>query len=165
MAPKRRPLSERFQRFLPPTPSADECWVWQGALNDHGYGRIGSGGGNRTRRRLLAHRVAWEIHHDEPVPSGMCVCHTCDNRACVNPAHLFLGTNADNMADKAAKGRAIRRTGASNPNTRLTEAQVLEVRRLWPVTTLSQRELGELYGVKRQTITNIISRENWRHLD
>lgn len=81
----------------------DECWEWKGTKNDRGYGQYNSRG---------AHRVAWEINAARGVPDGMCVCHSCDNPGCVNPAHLWLGTQADNMADMASKGRSAAPTGA-----------------------------------------------------
>jgi hypothetical protein len=101
LPPRRRgTLSERFWRFVQ---RGDACWTWTGSRNEHGYGQIHGGPG--VGRPLIASRVSWEIHHG-PIPDGLLVCHTCDNPSCVNPAHLFLGSHADNGRDMSAKGRA-----------------------------------------------------------
>ena len=104
------PLSERFWAKVPDQPGMD-CWVWHGAKSTkgksspQGYGVIGTGSlSNHTRRNVFAHRVAYELCRGE-IPAGMFVCHACDNPPCVNPSHLFLGNNSDNMKDASQKGR------------------------------------------------------------
>lgn len=91
----------------------DECWPWVGYRVKAGYGSLMVRG-----KAIRAHRFAWEVANASPIPPGMFVCHRCDNPPCVNPKHLFLGTDADNVADRVAKGRSIngpmRRTKCPN---------------------------------------------------
>ena len=93
-------LEERFISKSVPQPSG--CVEWSGHRNEKGYGRIGTLGG-----AISAHRLAWKLAFGE-IPNGLCVCHSCDNPPCVNVEHLWLGTHADNAADKVAKGRQSR---------------------------------------------------------
>jgi hypothetical protein len=158
----RKPLLERFEVFLPTQLRDGECWEWQGSRNRDGYGQIKAGSG--SDRVLKAHRVAWEAHHAEPIPVGLQVCHHCDNPACVNPAHLFLGTSGDNAADRDAKGRRTAPKGEAHSNSRLTEAQVLEIRSLYAAGVGTQVELALQFNVLESRISAIISRKTWRHL-
>lgn len=134
-----------------------ECWWWQTCRTQTGYGKTW------FRNELwYAHRVAWTLTYGE-IPEGLCVCHQCDEPGCVNPYHLFLGTDADNVADMIAKERQAR--GEQNGSAKLTESEVLEIRGLWAETELLQREIAKLFGVKRQTIGDIVNGRTWEWLN
>jgi len=92
-------IAELLDRMTIPVPESG-CWLWTGAIDSHGYGKL-----KRRRKIITAHREAWRLHKGE-IPNGMFVCHKCDTRACANPDHLFLGTHQDNMDDMKRKGRA-----------------------------------------------------------
>jgi len=131
----------------------DQCWEWTGARQTQGYGAL------RVRGEYkLVHRMAWELHHGKSVPDGIEVCHSCDNPPCCNPAHLFLGSHADNISDAAMKGRMGR-------SIKLAAADVREIRRLDEQSRLSRREIGERFGVSRQTVNDIVWRKTWKHID
>lgn len=134
----------------------DGCWPWIAGKGIGGYGRIRVG--SKTR---YAHRVSFEMHCG-PIPNGMFVCHSCDNPSCINPKHLFLGTPAENMADRDAKGRQAHQRGEINPLAKLTEADVLAIR---SAKGRLQRELAAQYGVSRGHISFIRTGRKWRHLD
>lgn len=131
------------------------CWDWRGAKYVKGYGNIRING-----VRHLAHRLSFELHRGS-IPAGLCVCHTCDNRACVNPAHLFIGTNSDNVADKVAKGRQSRLPGMRNGRAKLTEQEVVDIRASVGVTATS---LARRYGVSIALISEILLGKSWAHL-
>lgn len=130
------------------------CWEWIGSIaQGSGYGRIPLG----TRQHwAYAHRVSWQLHRG-PIPGEMCVLHRCDNRTCVNPDHLFLGTRTDNAADRDAKGRTCR--GEDRPH-RLTRIQVDEIRRRYKRG--NGFALAAEFGVARATISNIVTGHSWR---
>lgn len=135
----------------------DECWLWQGAVQTLGYGTA------YTRmpeyKQVKAHRVAWSLVNGD-IPSGMFICHHCDVKLFCNPAHLFLGTPADNMADKAAKGRALGFPGERNPQAKLTPDQVLEILD----SPETHRSIAERFGVSREMVTRIKAGKAWKHL-
>jgi DNA-binding MarR family transcriptional regulator len=155
------PLLERFERFLPEILDENSCWEWQGVRLKGGYGKIMENG--RTKRTLLAHRVAWEAYNAEPIPPGMCVCHSCDNRACVNPAHLFIGTHVDNMQDMISKGRKFITAGELSSCAKLTNQDVLEIRELGS-QGFRQVDIAKRFGVRRASVSVILNGSTWKHL-
>jgi HNH endonuclease/Helix-turn-helix len=150
-----KPLSIRFWKYVTAGPFT-ECWLWNGLLSSNGYGRIGQ---EKTGRLLYTHRVSWELHNG-PIPDDLCVCHTCDNRRCVNPYHLFLGTYADNLADMRAKGRGGIGTAVGG---KLTKTEVIEIRVLRS-QGIPQKELAKRFGVTQATIHRIEYRKVWKYI-
>lgn len=135
----------------------DTCWIWQGK-KEEGYGRLYFKG-----KKRYVHRVAWELANEQPVPDGLFVLHKCDEPACVNPGHLWLGTQADNMKDMREKGRDVK--GELSPTSKLTEAQVKEILQIHGEGKLNMKEISRLVGVHYNTVRRIISREKWKHVE
>lgn len=133
----------------------DECWEWQGGRNRHGYGVL-----TIRYKTWLAHRLSWELANQYPIPSGAVICHRCDNPACVNPAHLWLGTQGDNMRDMFSKGRGNHvnprdNVGARNPMTKLSDEDVRAIREL--AGSQTQRVIAQQFGVGQDQISRILS--------
>lgn len=136
----------------------DECWNWQGNVNNQGYGTFGF-----RQKAVAAHRAAYEVANG-PIPNGLCVCHSCDNRKCCNPAHLWLGTVADNNVDKVKKGRSyIPPLGIDHPNAKLTNEGVAEMRRLF-AAGVGVKALAQRFGVHHKTVRYVLDRKTWRHV-
>ena len=135
----------------------DDCWPWQAAKAKKGYGTFWA---NRTSR--VASRVSWELVHG-PIPDGLWVLHRCDNPACVNPSHLFLGTALDNNRDMSEKGRSRGpiRPGELNPRAKLTWDQVREMRALRAAGGMTLVQIGERYGVAFTTVSDIVNGKRW----
>jgi hypothetical protein len=155
----------RFWEHVQKSDKPNGCWEWQGAKTGKdttGYG-IFHGQYNHL---TLAHRFSYELHKG-PIPEGLFVCHTCDNRGCVNPDHLFLGTPAENAQDAAQKGRMSVLTkghpGELNNTTKLTESDVLAIRAR-RANGESPSKLASEYGVARSTIYAIVTRKTWCHI-
>lgn len=143
-----RPIPHRMTRFFSKVNThgfnPTVCWEWTGAGKGNGYGNVRLGAKNIT-----AHRYAYTLYNPGPLPEGMDVCHTCDNRLCVNPDHLFLGTRKENVADMVLKGRA---DGGNRKHLR--EAQVQHIRQRL-ASGHSPRLIAETLGVNYHTITAI----------
>jgi hypothetical protein len=144
-------LQQRFEAKIYKTQT---CWIWTGALIPKGYGMIGKDGG-----RELAHRVAYELFIG-PIPEGMFVLHRCDNRRCVNPKHLFLGTNTDNMQDMIAKGRARHIRGEECSFAKLNAELVRSIR----IDTRTCEAIATELGLSATTVERARSRKTWRHI-
>lgn len=142
-----------------------ECWLWIGRRQPRGYGTLSIKGKNK-----LAHRHAYEMVNGS-IPEGMNVCHSCDNQPCVNPAHLWIGTQKDNMHDCSVKGRMKgRRKGRPVPTeiaalsaAKLTPADVLAIRRRHAAGE-TPKALATAYGVIRNNIYSIVNRITWKHI-
>jgi HNH endonuclease len=145
----------RRERFLAKiSPCADGCWLWKGLIRADGYGATRFEG-----REQGAHRVAWKLFRGKVAP-GLAVCHTCDVRACVNPAHLFLGTPAENARDMRAKGRD--RRGEKHGSAKLTRAQVRRIKTMLKEDRLYVSEIAREFGVSETTIRAIRDRRTWK---
>lgn len=161
----RRPLKERFEEKFIPEPNTG-CWIWIASTNEHGYGVIGSGGKNSKKHHnpvILAHRASWTIYNGE-IPVNMQILHQCDNPFCVNPSHLFLGSHLTNMRDKVLKNRQPKHFGTSNPNHKLSESQVLEIRHTYQTKAISIKNLAIEYRVNPPCIGRIVRGQSWVHL-
>lgn len=137
------------QRFWSKVQKSDGCWEWQGQRNHKGYGEI-----SINNKWLKAHRYSWSLANGS-IPSGMQVCHTCDNRACVRPAHLFVGTNSDNQRDAVQKGRG--------PSAKVSPSEVRAIRGLFG-QGLTAREIGTRFGVSASVIQRIKDRKAYAYV-
>lgn len=133
----------------------DDCWEWLAYKNSSGYGFFAL----LPLDMFLAHRIMYYLATGKQ-PGPLHVCHACDNPGCCNPAHFFLGTHADNMADKVAKGRSRPLKGVDNGRVKLTERQVLEIR----ASGETQDALAVKYGVSQGLISSIRVRRTWKHV-
>ena len=140
--------------------SGDEensCWEWHGAINMHGYGFL-----SVNNYPAAAHRIAYQ-EFIGPIPENMFVCHKCDNRKCINPAHLFLGTTQENTQDMVKKGRNVR--GADQYKSILTESDVVRIKKLIRKGLLTNDQIGEKFGVSGWAISRIKCGKNWKHVE
>ncbi len=146
----------RVQRFWDKVKigAPDACWPWQGAIMHDGYGNIKWSDGFRK-----AHRVAYELRYG-PIPDGMMVCHRCDNRACVNPAHLFLGTNSDNLQDMGRKHRS--KWDAHPEMTKITRKQAREIRQAYATGSKTIESIEAEYGLSKSHVYAILGNQKWK---
>lgn len=151
------------------------CWEWTASKDRKGYGMFSMGGSRNqdgTRRNSMtgAHRASYLIFNGD-IPKhdshhGICVLHKCDNPGCVNPEHLFLGTNMDNVHDMDAKGRrvTVSISGSQHANAVLNEKQVLEIKEIIKSKSLTQRQIAKMYGVANSTVNHIKTGRLWGNL-
>lgn len=159
----RKSIEQRFWSRVA-VMSDQECWEWQGTLKRPcptnrrilPYGQFGFRDNGKIKT-ISAHRFSYALRYG-PIPKGACVLHSCDNPKCVNPRHLFLGTQKDNVQDTIKKGRAK----PPKSNARLSENEVMEIRSLYPI--LNQRQIANRFGIARAHVSQIIHRKCWRDL-
>lgn len=139
-------------------PHPKGCWEWQAARLEWGYGQFGYQG-----RMHPAHRISYRMHKGS-IPDGLDVCHSCDNPPCVNPAHLWLGDDKANAEDRQSKNRGASPKGVANVKAKLSDEQVIEMRRLHREENFSHKKLATLFNVSLSTVYRILSGKLWTHL-
>lgn len=143
---------EQVYEYFLPEQRGDSCWEWQGVIAKIGYGQVVVNG-----RAVYGHRLAWEVTHGE-IPEGMQVRHSCDNRKCVNPKHLSLGTFYDNMQDAIDRRRF--RHSENHWNAKLDSETVKEIRKLAD-SGQKHQSIADKFGITRSAVTNIANRKSW----
>jgi hypothetical protein len=147
-------MEEARDRFFSKVNKTDACWLWTGGISVLGYGQF-----NLQKKSYKAHRFSWLLAGNT-IPEGHVVRHTCRNRHCVNPGHLENGTQKQNIADMVRDGTAP--IGNKHGRSKLTDDEVRAIRARH---TENQRKLAKEFGVCQATITNIILRQRWKHLE
>lgn len=150
-----RPIADRFWEKVNRSGGKNACWNWMAANIGNGYGTFAL----TPYKRILAHRMAWQLTRREPIPRGMDLAHHCDNRACCNPAHLFIATRAENLADCRAKKRHA--YGEKHGNARLSTDDIRYIRGFY-ANGLSQTLLAEAFGIDPSHVSNICANKVWR---
>ena len=148
-------IKKRFMEFVSIN-SKNGCWEWDGTIRS-GYGRFSKDGKMKT-----AHRVSWEIHNG-PI-NGLLVLHKCDNKCCVNPEHLFLGTQRDNVRDMINKKRHKVLKGSANPNAKLNQSKVQQIRDYYADGGTSYAKLAREFNVSPKLIELVVKNLMWREV-
>jgi len=138
-----------------------ECWEWTGQIDYKGYGRRTITIDGKKQKKPV-HQTAYRLWKGT-ISKGLCVCHTCDNRKCFNPDHLWLGTQKDNLQDMSLKGRGVDHKGENHPRAKLKEKDVLIIRKMYSEGK-KVNEISKLFSHQYNTIWYIVKRKNWKHI-
>ncbi len=149
-----KPLPIRFRILINVEKIEGGCWLWKCHCDKDGYGQI-----NLSGQTIRAHRVSYE-EFIGPIPDGKCVLHSCDVRRCVNPNHLFTGTQLENVQDMCRKGRFVAQIGEEHGRAKLSEVDIFNIR----CNPLSQGKIANQYGVSQSLISRIKNQHRWRHI-
>lgn len=146
-----------LKEFWDKVEKGSNCWIRMGAKTRNGYNVL-----RWNKKQEYAHRVSWMIHFGE-IPIGLCICHKCDIPNCVNPEHLFLGTQMDNLRDMVKKGRGGYHglPGEKHPDAKLKEKDVLFIRQFYRKGEITQQKIAEQFGITQQTVSKAISGFTW----
>lgn len=157
-----------------------ECWLWKGSFNEHGYGQLFVGtvqsqNGKVAQKHAPAHRISYQLFNGT-IPRGLFVLHRCDTPSCVNPKHLFIGTQLDNMKDASNKGRMscgdkhyahthpeLLARGEKHGSSKLREQDIIKIREL-AASGIKQSEIASLYSIGQYEVSRIVSRKRWCHV-
>lgn len=154
---------EEVERFNSKVLKGETCWEWKGAKFDMGYGMFTAWRGRGGRRTFAAHRIAWMMNSGLDIPHGKWICHSCDNRICVNPSHLYLGTPRENNLDTIRRGRANRTMGSDCAWAKITESQVMEI-----LTSTygkgANSAFAKKFGISQSQVSHIRSGKRWSHM-
>ncbi len=148
-------IAEFFTKCTQPSP--DSCWEWKQSISELGYGKA-----KFQTKSIGAHRLAYKFAKGE-IPKGLYVCHACDNRKCINPAHLFLGTQRDNVQDSVRKGRRRYAFGDTAGGRKITSAVVIRIKER-AKTERTYAKMASDYGISRRQICRIVRGKSWRHI-
>lgn len=143
------------ERFWKRVKKTRYCWIWIGAKNNKGYGQI-----MVNKRLIAAHRYSYFLQKGS-IPKDNHILHKCDNPSCVNPQHLWVGTNNDNVQDRVNKGREADRKGEKNPNAKITYEIATKIRKMYKTRNYKVYILGQMFGVNRNVIGRIIGGKQW----
>ena len=158
------PVPPPEERFWDKVKKTDTCWIWTASKRTPspcgGYGKFAVGR-HRNQKNYMAHRFSWILHHG-PIPDGLCVLHHCDNRLCVNPAHLFLGTRRDNADDMLNKERSAK--GEKHPHSILSEAMVRQIKAAIRNRYGSLASVARKFNITYVTLQAIHHGRNWKHI-
>lgn len=147
------PFKVKFFHYVKKT---NNCWLWTGGC----FKKTGYGAAHKGSKTISAHRLSWEIHNGE-IPKSIFVCHSCDNKKCVNPSHLFLGSYLDNIADMVSKGRSL--CGEKHSMAKLNNDSVIKIRNL-KKNGITFKQLAKLFKINETHVKRIVYRKLWKHI-